>query len=476
MANVRHLYPRSLLRLILLGNVIVALPLLAAVAYVAGNIGALTERSEALTRDASRAALLGWELPEDLGTMERILRQYEVLGDESLLDDYGAARREWVRVGGEYAAIPLLAELRGRISVLLEVEAAGYEAFLADQKRSAEIRRELVQLRSRAHDLRTEAGHLTDREVAYFREQAELLRQRLLLALALGLSAVVLFVAFSRFLFSRVLRGFEQAVVALGEGQLEREIHLDGPEDIQEVGRRLDWLRRRLLALEEQRILGLRHVSHELKTPLAALREGASLLTEGAAGSLTPAQEKIVGIMCGNSLRLQGLIDSLLKLQQAGHAGDRIEPVRLRFDELVQQVVTTHQLAARSKRLRFSGALAPLTVSGGREELTTVVDNLLSNAIKFSPEGSSVEVTLTRQNELVVLDVADQGPGVPAGERDQIFEPFYRSANARSIAGVGLGLAIAREFAVAHRGTLELLDAPVGARFRLTLPLTRGIQ
>lgn len=476
MASVRQFYPRSLLRLILLGNVFVALPLLVAIVYVVGSIGPLAQRSEALTRDASRAALLGWEMPEGLNTMERILRQFEVLEDPSLLEDYAAARREWVRVAGDYGTIPLLAELRPRLLSLLEMEAAGYEAFLSGTKPGKDLQRELAVLRTRAHDLRSEAAQLAEREVGAYRQQTELLRERLLYAMVLGLLAVVLFMAFSRWMFSRVLDGFERALVALGEGRLEQPIQLSGPEDIREVGRRLDWLRRRLLALEEQRILGLRHVSHELKTPLAALREGASLLTEGAAGSLTPAQEKIVGIMCGNSLRLQGLIDSLLKLQQAGHAGDRIEPVRLRFDELVQQVVTTHQLAARSKRLRFSGALAPLAVSGGREELTTVVDNLVSNAIKFSPLGSSVEVTLTRQNELVVLDVADHGPGVPAGERDHIFEPFYRSTNANGIAGVGLGLAIAREFAVAHRGTLELVPSEAGARFRLTLPLSRGIQ
>jgi two-component system sensor histidine kinase GlrK len=391
-----------------------------------------------------------------------------------LLDDYQAARREWVHLSQEYVAIPLLAGLRDRVGALIQEEDAGFRDFQAGLKGSPALRLQLADLRARSHRLLNEAGHLADSEVAAFKADAAVLRERLLLSLALGLLAVVLFVAFSRMMFARVLRGFEQAVVALGEGQLEKEVRLQGPEDIQEVGRRLDWLRRRLLDLEEQRILGLRHVSHELKTPLAALREGSSLLTEGAAGTLTPAQEKIVGIMSSNSLRLQGLIDSLLKLQQAGHAGDRIEPVRLRFDELVQQVVTTHQLAARSKRLRFSGALAPLTVSGGREELTTVVDNLVSNAIKFSPEGSSVELTLTRQNELVVLDVADQGPGVPAAERDHIFEPFYRSANARGVAGVGLGLALAREFAVAHRGTLELRDAAVGTRFRLTLPLARA--
>jgi signal transduction histidine kinase len=68
----------------------------------------------------------------------------------------------------------------------------------------------------------------------------------------------------------------------------------------------------------------------------------------------------------------------------------------------------------------------------------------------------------------------DQGPGIPANERGQVFEPFYRSANARGVAGVGLGLAIAREFAVAHRGTLELMDVPVGTHFRLTLPVAGG--
>jgi two-component system sensor histidine kinase GlrK len=178
--------------------------------------------------------------------------------------------------------------------------------------------------------------------------------------------------------------------------------------------------------------------------------------------------------MGNNALRLQGLIDSLLKLQQAGHAGERIEPVRLRFDELVQQVVTTHQLAARSKRLRFAGALAPLTVSGGKEELTTVVDNLVSNAIKFSPEGGAVELTLKIRERQVVLDVTDQGPGIAAADRERIFDPFYRGNNSQGVAGVGLGLAIAREFAMAHRGSLEVLDARRGTHFRLTLPMAGG--
>jgi two-component system sensor histidine kinase GlrK len=470
MAPVRQFYPRSLLRLILLGNVLVALPLLVAIVFVFFNIGQLTDRSEALTREASLASRHGHELIEELHSMERILRQHQVLGDASLLDDYGVVHQEWQTVCREFAAIPLLVALGEPILVILDNEAQAYAALRSGRKTSGEALVDLIELRRQTSKIIETAQQLANGEIDAFRATVDHVRQRLLLAMALGLAVLGLLIISARPWLGRVLWGFEHAVQALGEGNLDDEIRLAGPADIREVGRRLDWLRCRLKALEEQRTLVLRHVSHELKTPLAALREGASLLNERAAGPLNQGQEKIVDIMSGNALRLQGLIDSLLKLQQAGHAGERIEQVRLRFDDLIQQVVTTHQLTARDKHLRFSGALSPLTVVGGREELTTVVNNLVANAIKFSPAGGAVNLSLIEKDDRVILDITDQGPGIPANEREHIFEPFYRSGNAKGVAGVGLGLAIAREFAVAHRGTLELLAASVGSHFRLTLP------
>lgn len=469
----RKLYPRSLLRLILLGNIIVTMPLLVAVVYVVSNIETLTLRSEELTRDTALAARLGWELPEDIGAMLRIVRQYEVLADPSLLEDYVAAQHEWIGVGKDFATVPMLAELRPGVENLLAAEAEGFTEFRIGVRSSEQYRLFLTSLQEKAQALVDESRRISEQQVVVFRTDVDQLRDRLLLFLLAGLLAVVCFVTFSRMLFARLLRGFEDAVTALGEGQLDKKIRLHGPEDMQEVGRRLDWLRQRLLILEEQRILGLRHVSHELKTPLAALREGASLLTEGAAGSLTPAQQKIVSIMSNNSLRLQTLIDGLLRLQQAGNVGHRTELAPLRLDKLIQRVIDTHQLAARNKQISFNAAMVPLIVSGGHEELTTIVDNLLSNAIKFSPENGAIAVSLQRREELAVLDVTDQGPGVPEGEREQIFQPFYRSSNARKITGVGLGLAIAREFAIAQRGALELIPALSGAHFRLSLPLSR---
>jgi len=269
----------------------------------------------------------------------------------------------------------------------------------------------------------------------------------------------------------RLWSRFERAVFALGEGRLARRISLKGPKDLQRVGRRLEWLRRRLLALEEQRTLILRHVSHELKTPLAAIREGSSLLTEGAAGPLSAAQAKIVAIMHGNVLRQQALVESLLTLQRAGFGGERPEPRRVRLDALVQQVLATHQLVARNKRLRLSGSLAEVELAGGPEQLTAIVDNLVANAIKFSPDGGRIEISVRRDGGQALIDVVDEGPGIPAGERERIFEPFYRGEAARGVAGAGLGLALSQQFARAHRGELALLASPAGAHFRVTLPL-----
>jgi signal transduction histidine kinase len=168
---------------------------------------------------------------------------------------------------------------------------------------------------------------------------------------------------------------------------------------------------------------------------------------------------------------LQTLIDGLLRLQRAEHALERIERVPMRLDEIIQQVLATYELAARDKRLRLSGTLAPLTVAGGREEVTTIVNNILANAIKYSPEGGNISVLLTGNAGMAVLDVIDQGPGIPADARERIFEPFYRAPGTRGAAGTGLGLAIAREFVHAMHGTIELVEATAGSHFRVSLPL-----
>ncbi|MBK6678053.1 MAG: hypothetical protein IPG52_15035 [Rhodocyclaceae bacterium] len=157
----RQLYPRSLLRLIVLGNVLVALPLLIAIAYVFINMDRVTARGEALTREAALAAQSGNELPEDILHMERLLRQHAVLKDASLLDDYAQARQEWIRVSRGFADLPLLADLRVEVLDLLSIEAAAFADFQEGRKRGAELEAVLGDLKSRMPRLvsRSQSAH-----------------------------------------------------------------------------------------------------------------------------------------------------------------------------------------------------------------------------------------------------------------------------------------------------------------------------
>jgi two-component system sensor histidine kinase GlrK len=457
--------------LLMLGNVLIALPLLAAVGYASLTVDDLAQRSEETIRQTSQAATLGYALQEDLDHMVQILRQYEVLHDPSLLEEYGTERKEWRQSTENYASIPLFANEANRISSLRKAEGAAYENLSRAPDGLMQLKTTLVTIDRDLHPLLEEANRRVETEREVFRLKAQTLKQRLMAALLTALTLTALLLWFGRRMVARLWSRFERAVLALGEGRLGRSIRLRGPEDLQRVGRRLEWLRQRLLALENERTRVMRHASHELKTPLATLREGASLLKEGIAGPLTPQQAKIADIMQTNALRLQVLIDEVLLMQQASHARDHMETSAIRFDQVIEQTLATHQIAARNRHLRISGSLTPLTIEGGAEALATLANNLISNAIKFSPDGGEVTITLTREGENAVLDVIDNGPGISAKDRQRIFEPFYRGSAGKDIPGVGLGLAIAHEFALAHRGKLEIADRERGAHFRATLPL-----
>jgi two-component system sensor histidine kinase GlrK len=469
-------YPRSLLRLVLLGNLVLMAPLIGAIVYAEITVERISTQSELMAGEANRAGQISWELPEDLRLMERILRQYAVLSDASLLDDYAAARVEWRRRAASFAQIPLISSLNPKIDDLLVTEERAYRNLRGGEGVS-ELQTTVTLLLERSLAMADEAARIVDAERLSFRTRAAELRQRLLIGIIVALVAVLVLMLLGRRLMARLLSRVERAVQALGEGQLDRRIALRGPDDLRRIGERLEWLRCRLKELEEQRTRVLRHISHELKTPLAALREGSSLLSDQVAGPLTPQQSRIVGIMHSNALRLQTLIDGLLRLQRAEHALDRFERVRLRLDDVIQQVLATQQLAVRDKSLRITGTLAPLSVTGGKEEVTTIVNNLVTNAIKYSPAGGTINLSLTRDGDQAVFNVIDQGPGIPKEDRVKIFEPFFRARGTEnSVAGTGLGLAIASEFVHAHHGLLTLVDSPVGSHFQVRLPLSRERQ
>ncbi|MFI4925408.1 MAG: ATP-binding protein [Vicinamibacteria bacterium] len=473
-------YPRSFLKFILLSFLLVSLPLLYALAELLLSVDRLASQSREEVQNAALAARTSRVLFDQTTTLERVVRQQLILDDPALLDDYARLRQEFRQTGDQLAALPLEASERQTLAKLIERENA-LSAELAgprasrDAVRLAEGFSELV---DQAQTMLAASAQLTQRAIERLQVTATRARETWLwLALATAAIAVALAIFFA-VLIARPIRQLDLAIRQMGTADFTHAIVVNGPQDIRYLGQRLEWLRSRLHDLEAQQTRFLRHVSHELKTPLTAVREGAELLRDEVGGKLTREQHDIVRIVRENTLSLQKLIEDLLRWHQTRAVEPAtVGPVEL--PDIVRRVVREQKLAALARMIAFDTHLEPAVVTGDAERIRTIVDNLVSNAIKYSPRSGTIDAKLRTRDGLAVLEVADEGPGVPAAERESVFESFFQGAPPTEgrVKGSGLGLAIAREYAHAHGGRVEVVDRPDGARgacFRLVLPLAMG--
>ncbi len=474
-------YPRSFLKFILLGFLLVSLPLVYALAELLLSLDRLATQSRAEVLQASQAARSSRLLFEQVTTLERIARQEIILEDPALIEDYGRLRQEFARTTEQLAQLPLEPGQRENLDRMREREGTLY-TLLRDSQRTPDLTRRLTggyaTLVEETQGMLSATTQLTQGAIERLQETASEGREKWLwLALASVAIALVLALTFA-LLIARPIRQLDHAVRQLGTADFKHAIEVGGPQDLRYLGQRLEWLRARLHELEQQQTRFLRHVSHELKTPLTAVREGAELLRDNVGGRLTPEQHEIVRIVRENTLSLQKLIEDLLTYHQSrALESATIAPVALA--ELVRRVLREQKLAASARAIDVETTLAPIVVAGDLERIRTIVDNLLSNAIKYSPRSGVIEIVLTAQEGFAVLDVSDHGPGITAAERTRVFDSFYagKPPPDGKVKGSGLGLAIAREYALAQSGRLEVLDRSDGAqgvRFRLLLPLSLG--
>lgn len=288
-----------------------------------------------------------------------------------------------------------------------------------------------------------------------------------------GVIVLALFLALALGIWlARPFKHLERAIRKLGENQLEEPVLIGGPDDVRRVGQQLDWLRLRLLELDADKARFLRHVSHELKTPLAALREGVALLKDGVTGELNPGQHEVAQILQHNTLVLQSEIEALLRFNAAAFEARQLMRRDTDLLALLEGEVEAQRLQWQARGLRVLVEGSPLTLPIDAEKIASAVSNLLSNAIRFSPKGGTLRLILSRQEGFVRVDVLDQGPGVALPDRDHVFEPFFRGARQPedAVRGTGIGLSIVQEYIAAHGGTVRLVEDGAQSFFRIELP------
>jgi two-component system sensor histidine kinase GlrK len=415
-------------------------------------------------------------LSERSVTMERAARQYLVLDDASLRDRFEQAARD---------ASDSLAQLGASHLPATQVQAwrRQLDAIRAElaQPGAAEVARDAA-LSGAFRDL----GDLNAQVAEQVQEASEAQRQALLQQLEDGrrqlaqqvaaaiVLAALLATGFSLWL-AQPLKRLEAAIVALGENRMDTVIDIPGPADMRNIGRRLDWLRLRLAELDADKARFLRHVSHELKTPLAALREGVALLEEGVTGDLSPGQREVARILRQNTAALQSQIEDLLRFNTAAFEARRLTRRHVDLAELIRQRVAEQRLQWQARRLQVNVSDGPLWVEVDPDKLGVALGNLLSNAIRFSPMESSIHFDLSETSTGACIDLRDGGPGVAPADRERVFEPFYRGERQPegALRGSGIGLSIVHEYISAHGGRVELLPDGPGAHFRVELPQAR---
>jgi two-component system sensor histidine kinase GlrK len=489
----RSYYPASFLRLLLLAFAVVALPLVLAFVSAALYVERLAEQSQTAVGQAAQAARESRLLMEQVTGLERAARQYLILNDAALLDDYDRVRQQFKRTTSALSLLPLddpqLRELNRTIdieqqlyeklralSVAAPVEARASPKSQTQDRRAAQtaLIDGYIALADLARAVLDTSNALIDREIGQLHMTAGRAQRILWWQLLATIPAGVLLAIGVSFFVARPIRQLDHAIRGLGSGEFGQGIRVGGPSDLAYLGERLEWLRGRLVALEAQKRQFLGHVSHELKTPLTSLCEGSDLLADGTAGPLSDKQRDIVAILQKQSARLQQLIEGLLNYQRAQDSVGQLHLEQVEFDRIVAVVAEDHRLAADAAGVRIDLDVQPVLLRADGDKLRIVVDNLLSNAIKYSPQGAAIELSLAQGRDAIVLDVIDAGPGIAVADREHVFDWYFRGVRgARGrLEGSGLGLAIVRDFVLAHGGRVEIVsDRQNGAHFRVSLPV-----
>ena len=471
--------PGSVLQLVLVSSFVALAPLVVAILYTVQTLGDLAEKNQAVTQQVVEITRLGQEIQRDVLELERRARQFLALADPELAELFGKERE---------ALSQKLRTLQGHVrtespdveGLLQSLEELNLESPRvrepedvadADSPPARRLEQAFSLINLQAGASQKWLLNSLDQLLATSAAEAEAAVDTLVLQVSLLALITLALLLFFAYWINRPVQDLIEEIDLLEKSGLSHPIEISGPQELQALGTKLEWLRRKLHESEQQKEQFLRHISHELKTPLASLREGADLLAEHVAGRLSQQQQEIVDIVRLNGIELQRLIENLIDYNQLPEQAASIE--RFSIDALWDELLAHYRLSISKKDLQ-------LTLKGkvdywraDRYRLGTTLDNLLSNAVNYTPEGGQIDIRWRENNAHLVIDVANSGPPIPEEDAERVFEPFFQSEAKRTgpIKGSGIGLSVARDCIEAQGGSLALVrHKSLPVCFRVSCP------
>jgi len=465
--------------------------LLGVLTYDVSVVHRLATAQEELTTAEQRAVTLSLEQRRLLNRLDELTRKLFVTKDPDYAHGVLETRAAFDEHLEELESLELSIEGANAVTELAEEWRGLPLAALADEAISVEPgsdeeRLLLVSFLDLSQRLRQRADAVTDAaEVTVderVRRSTTVSRQARTFSWIAALSALTLSLPTLWFTISSIrepLRRLDEGARSVARGEYSYRLEEFQGSEFSELATTFNEMIRSLDRRERRDRDVLSHLSHELKTPLVAMHETNRLLLDELPGSLSAKQKRLIELNLDSGKRLAEMISKLLDFA-------RMEEDVLRYDLQTQDLValTGRAVEAFSARaveanlsLTMAPALAPIEAVCDGDRITQIIGNLIDNAINFSPADGSVTVSVegidsgrTDATKTVVIEVADQGSGIPEGEREAVFERFRQLEGAKR-SGVGLGLAISRQIAKAHHGSLTVSDNDHGgSTFSLMFP------
>jgi len=250
---------------------------------------------------------------------------------------------------------------------------------------------------------------------------------------------------------------------AMAEGELSQEIPVHGKDEIGQLAYNFNLMAKELSQLDTMRKEFVANVSHELRTPLTSIRTYTETLLEGALEEPETAA-RFLKIVDDEAQRMSLLVTDLLELSRLDSARSKLDQDVLDLVGLLRVTIRQSQILAEQKKqtIQFDNPEDACFILGNSPRINQVISNILSNAVKYSPEDTTIQVSVETTDKDYRVYFKDQGMGIPEDSISRIFERFYRvdKARARAMGGTGLGLAIAKEIIEEHGGNIYATSTP----------------
>ncbi|PKI12905.1 HAMP domain-containing sensor histidine kinase [Colwellia sp. 12G3] len=453
----------SINKLTLIGFTFVAMPLVMALLFGANKVSQLAKQSTSAIYHVAQLTQLNNKLDDTIAKIERSASQYVVLKDGELLTVFSRHQKVLKSIIKETSAKQQDNALKEQLTSL-QVESDRLSALMLsdviETLSLTQIQQEFKPLHLINKKLEKRSNFVVNQQVLNIHHTTEDISNNILERLYI-IPITLLIAGIFIILITKPLKRLTDKIKLLEQGNFEQEINLHGPAEVREIADALENMRQRLHALELQKSSFIRHISHELKTPLAAIREGTELIYDNSVGPLNEDQQEICDIIRTSVNRLQRLIEDLLDFNivldsTSLHGLDKIS-----LSELISDACNVRKLDIKSKNLLLKCNNSPYYIYSNSKQLSVVLDNILSNAIKYSPRDGNITITYSSSKEYITINIIDQGPGIDPSLCEKVFDAFYQGTAPinSQIKGSGLGLTIVKELLLRLNGSIKIIPA-----------------